>query len=58
MDDSGYALIMKFDTLTPAAGSDAVRGIAGGGLPWVVTAGSGSLSRDDHLLVRIRGPRG
>ena len=51
---------MKFDTLTPVAGpyagsANAVRGIAGGGLPWVVADGSGTLSRDDHLLVRIRG---
>jgi hypothetical protein len=51
---------MKFDTLTPVAGpyagsANAVRGIARCGLPWVVEAGSGSLSLDDHLLVRIRG---
>jgi hypothetical protein len=60
LDDSDCALIMKFDTLTPVAGpsvssANVVRGIAGGRLPWVVEAGSGSLSRDDHLLVRIRG---
>jgi hypothetical protein len=59
-EDSGCDLIMKFDTLTPVAGphansASAVRGIAGGGLPWVLEAGSGSLSRDGHLLVRIRG---
>jgi hypothetical protein len=59
-DDSSSALIMKFDTLTPVAGPDAssantVRGIAGGGLPWTLKIGSGSLSRDGHLLVRIRG---
>lgn len=60
MEDSDCALIIKFDTLAPVAGpyassATAVRGIAGGALPWVVGAGSGSLSRDDHLLVRIRG---
>src|SRR5690242_19080626 len=54
------ALIMKFDTLTPVAGPDAssantVRGIAGGGLPWMLKIGSGSLSRDGHLLVQLRG---
>ena len=59
-ENSGSDLIMEFDTLTPVAGSDAhsvnaVRGIAGGGLPWVLEVGSGSLSRDGHLLVRIRG---
>jgi hypothetical protein len=60
MEDANRALIMKFGTLTPSAGPyagspDAVRGIAGGRLPWAVEAGSGSLSLDDHLLVRIRG---
>lgn len=59
-DDSSSALIMKFDTLTPVAGpyatsANTVRGIAGGGLPWTLKVGSGSLSRDGHLLVRIRG---
>lgn len=60
LEDSHCTLIMKFDTLTTVAGpyansANAVRGIAGGGLPWVMEAGSGSLSRDGHLLVRIRG---
>jgi hypothetical protein len=59
-EDWGSALIMTFDTLTPVAGpyagaANAVRGIAGAGLPWVLEGGSGSLSRDGHLLVRIRG---
>jgi hypothetical protein len=58
--DSGSAVIMKFDTLVPAAGpqvgsANAVRGIASGGLPWMLEAGSGSLSCDGHLIVRIRG---
>jgi hypothetical protein len=60
LEDSHSTLIMKFDTLTTVAGpfassAKAVRGIAGGPLPWVVEAGSGSLSRDGHLLVRVRG---
>lgn len=60
VEDADYALIMEFDTLTPVASrpagpARAVRGIAGGGLPWVVADGSGSLSHDHHLLVRIRG---
>lgn len=58
--DSGSAVIMKFDTLVPAGGSQAgsagdVRGIASGGLPWALGAGSGLLSCDGHLIVRIRG---
>jgi hypothetical protein len=58
--DSGSSLIMKFDTLTPVAGpyaasAPSVRGIAGGGLPWVLRDGAGSLRDDGHLVVRIRG---
>lgn len=60
LEDSHCTLILQFDTLTTVTGpyassANAVRGIAGSGLPWVVEAGSGSLSRDGHLLVRIRG---
>lgn len=60
MEDSKYASVIKFDTLTPvgglAAGSaNGIRGIAGAELPWVVEAASGSVSLDEHLLVRIRG---
>jgi len=32
-----------------------VRGVAGGGLPWLLTAGNGSLKADGHLLVHVRG---
>lgn len=50
---------MTFDTMTPVTGSransNAVRGIAGAGLPWRLVGGSGSLSRDGRLLVQIRG---
>lgn len=58
--NSGSAVIMKFDTLVPVAGpqpgsANAVRGIASGALPWTLEAGSGSLSSDGHLIVRIRG---
>jgi len=58
--NSGSAVIMKFDTLVPVRGPQVgsagdVRGIASGGLPWRLDAGSGSLSCDGHLIVRIRG---
>jgi hypothetical protein len=60
LEDPDCSLIMKFDALTPVAGpyagsAHAIRGVAGAGLPWAVEAGSGSLSHDDHLLLRIRG---
>src|SRR5262245_65988401 len=46
--------------MTPVAGpyvgtANPVRRVAGGGLPWVITAGSGSPKRDGHLRVRVRG---
>jgi hypothetical protein len=58
--DPGSGTILKFDTMTPVSGPYAgpaspVRLIPGGGLPWVLTAGTGSLSRDGHLLVRVCG---
>jgi hypothetical protein len=40
---------------TYAGAANPVRGIPGGGLPWVLTAGTGSLSRDGHLFVKVRG---
>jgi hypothetical protein len=56
----GPATMLKFNTMTPVTGpyvgtANPVRGIPGGGLPWMVTAGTGSLKRDGHLLVTVRG---
>src|SRR5262249_24155747 len=56
----GRATVLKFSTMTPVTGpyvgtANPVRGVAGGGLPWVITAGSGSLKRDGHLRVSVRG---
>jgi hypothetical protein len=56
----GPATVLKFSTMTPVTGpyvgtANPIRGVAGGGLPWVLTAGRGSLKRDGHLLVRVRG---
>jgi hypothetical protein len=56
----GPATVLQFSTMTPVTGpyvgtANPVRGVAGGGLPWVLTAGSGSLKRDGHLLVQVRG---
>jgi len=56
----GPATVLKFSTMTPVTGpyvgtANPVRGVAGGGLPWILTAGTGSLKRDGHLLVRVRG---
>jgi hypothetical protein len=56
----GPATVLKFDTMSPVTGpyvgpANPVRGVPGGGLPWVLTAGTGSLKRDGHLLVKVRG---
>jgi hypothetical protein len=52
--------ILKFDTMTPVTGpyvgsANPVRAVPGGGLPWMITAGTGSLKSDGHLLVHVRG---
>jgi hypothetical protein len=52
--------ILKFDTITPLTGpyvdtGNPIRAMPGGGLPWMITAGTGSLTRDGHLLVHVRG---
>jgi len=56
----GPATVLKFDTMAPVTGpyvgpANPVRGVPGGGLPWVLTSATGSLKRDGHLLVRVRG---
>ncbi len=52
--------ILKFDTMTPVTGpyvgsTNPIRAVDGGGLPWMITAGTGSLKSDGHLLVHVRG---
>ena len=56
----GPATVLKFSTMTPVTGpyvgaANPIRGVVGGGLPWILTAGTGSLKRDGHLVVRVRG---
>lgn len=52
--------ILKFTTMTPVTGpyvgtANPIRTVPGGGLPWMITAGTGSLKSDGHLLVHVRG---
>ena len=52
--------IVKFDTMTPVTGpyvgsANPIRTVPGGGLPWMISAGTGSLKSDGHLLVHVRG---
>jgi len=56
----GPPTVLKFDTMTPVTGpyvgpANPIRGVPGGGLPWVLTAANGSLKRDGHLLVKVSG---
>jgi hypothetical protein len=53
-------MVLKFDRMMPVNGpyvgpANPVRGVRGGGLPWVLTAGTGSLNCDGRLLVQVRG---
>src|SRR6516225_9632904 len=52
--------ILKFDVMTPVTGpyvgtSNPIRTVPGGGLPWMITAGTGFLTRDGHLQIHVRG---
>ncbi len=52
--------ILKFATMTPVTGpyvgtANPIRAVPGGGLPWIITAGTGALKSDGHLLVHVRG---
>jgi hypothetical protein len=52
--------ILKFDVMTPVTGpyvgtSNPIRMVPGGGFPWMITAGTGSLTRDGHLQIHVRG---
>jgi hypothetical protein len=51
--------LVEFDSMTPVTGAavGAVndRGIKGGGLPWVITSGSGEVDRHGDVDVRVTG---
>ena len=52
--------ILKVTSMTPVTGpyvgaANPIRGVPGGGLPWIITAGNGALKSGGHLLVHLRG---
>jgi hypothetical protein len=54
------ATILQFDTMTSVTGpyvgtANPIRAVPGGGLPWMITAGTGLLQSDGHLVVHVRG---
>jgi hypothetical protein len=52
--------ILQFSSMTPVTGAaigPAVndRGLVGGGKAWAITSGSGSVTRDGHVMVSVTG---
>ncbi len=52
--------VMEFQTMAPVMGpyvgtANPIRGIDGGGLPWVITSAQGVLSSTGHLVVNVHG---
>ena len=52
--------ILKFTTMTPVTGpyvgaANPIRTVPGGGLPWMISSGTGSLTRDGHLQITVVG---
>jgi hypothetical protein len=52
--------ILKFSVMTPVTGpyvghSNPIRMVPGGGLPWIITSGTGSLKSDGRVLIHVRG---
>lgn len=52
--------MLKFDTMAPVTGpyvgtDNPIRSVPGGGFPWMITAGTGILKKDGHLIVHVRG---
>lgn len=61
-DDEESPTILRFSTMAGihapflgAASVPAFRGVAGGGAPWIIREGSGSLKSNGRLRVRVRG---
>ena len=52
-------VLASFDSMTPVTGAAVNtlndRGIKGGGLPWVITSGTGSVDRQGDVSVSVRG---
>ena len=57
--DGGGDHLIAFDSMTPvtggAVGTVNDRGIKGGGLPWVITSGTGSVDRQGDVSVHVTG---
>lgn len=48
--------LIEFDSMTPiGAGGPTARHLPGGGLPWLITSGTGRVTTDGHVHVKVRG---
>ncbi|MFB3924141.1 MAG: hypothetical protein ACE145_20660 [Terriglobia bacterium] len=52
--------MLEFNTMFPVAGpyvgtTNPIRGISGGGVPWVISEGRGELRSDGKLEIKVRG---
>jgi hypothetical protein len=58
-DDQGDQDFLAFGSMVGVdgsfVGSDAIRGVVGAGLPWMVGRARGSLSASGHLRINVRG---
>ncbi|HTD79941.1 MAG TPA: hypothetical protein VK898_20060, partial [Chloroflexota bacterium] len=57
--DSEGRKVLEFETMAPVTGpfvgtANPIRGLGGGGLPWVIASGSGELAANGALEVRVR----
>lgn len=56
---AGGQTVLAFETMAPVSGvfvgSSAIRGIPGGGAPWVISSGQGELDTDGNLEVQVTG---
>jgi hypothetical protein len=51
--------VLEFETMAPVSGAfvgtTLIRGVPGGGAPWVISAGQGSVDTDGNLEVQVTG---
>jgi hypothetical protein len=58
--DHEASAVLRFGAMAPVTGpyvgtANPLRGVPGGGLPWIIKSARGSLSSHGHLVVRVRG---
>ncbi len=56
----GVGAVLEFEKMAPVTGpfvgpANPIRGVAGGGFPWVIASAKGELKADGKLEVRVRG---